>query len=298
MEQNDKIQLFEDKRIRTAWDEEREEWYFSIVDVVAVLTNQPTQRGASNYWAKLKQRLKEEGAEQLLTNCQQLRLTAEDGKKRLTDVADTQQLLRIIQSIPSPKAEPFKLWLAEVGRERIEETIDPELTIERALATYLRKGYTREWINQRLQAIQVRKELTDEWDARGVQKGVEYAILTDEIARAWSGMTTRQYKKLKGLTKENLRDNMSTLELVLNMLAEATTTEISKQREPSSFAENLDIAREGGAAAGDARRAVESRTGVPVITSKSAAQLNQVVTDMIEGVVTEQDDDADPDTKD
>lgn len=298
MEQNDKVQLFEDKRIRTAWDEEKEEWYFSIVDVVAVLTNQPTQRGASNYWAKLKQRLKEEGAEQLLTNCQQLRLTAEDGKKRLTDVADTQQLLRIIQSIPSPKAEPFKLWLAEVGRERIEETIDPELTIERALATYLRKGYTREWINQRLQAIQVRKELTDEWDARGVQKGVEYAILTDEIARAWSGMTTRQYKKLKGLTKENLRDNMSTLELVLNMLAEATTTEISKQREPSSFAENLDIAREGGAAAGDARRAVESRTGVPVITSKSAAQLNQVVTDMIEGVVTEQDDDADPDTKD
>ena len=184
MEQNDKIQLFEDKRIRTAWDEEKEEWYFSIVDVVAVLTDQSTQRGASNYWAKLKQRLKEEGAEQLLTNCQQLRLTAEDGKKRLTDVADTQQLLRIIQSIPSPKAEPFKLWLAEVGREHIEETIDPELTIERALTTYLRKGYTREWINQRLQAIQVRKELTDEWDARGVQKGVEYAILTGEISRA------------------------------------------------------------------------------------------------------------------
>ena len=182
MDKNDKIQLFEDKRIRTAWDEEKEEWYFSIVDVVAVLTDQPTQRGASNYWAKLKQRLKEEGAEQLLTNCQQLKLTAEDGKRRLTDVADTQQLLRIIQSIPSPKAEPFKLWLAEVGRERIEETIDPELTIERALETYLRKGYTREWINQRLQAIQVRKELTDEWDARGVQKGVEYAILTDEIS--------------------------------------------------------------------------------------------------------------------
>ncbi len=298
MDKNDKIQLFEDKRIRTAWDEEKEEWFFSIVDVVAVLTDQPTQRGASNYWAKLKQRLKEEGADQLLTNCQQLKLLSADGKRYNTDVADTQQLLRIIQSIPSPKAEPFKLWLAEVGRERIEETIDPELTIERALETYLRKGYTREWINQRLQAIQVRKELTDEWDARGVQKGVEYAILTDEISRAWSGMTTRQYKKLKGLTKENLRDNMSTLELVLNMLAEATTTEISKQRKPSSFAENMDIAREGGAAAGDARRAVESRTGVPVITSKNAAQLNQVVTDMIEGVVTEQNDNANPDTKD
>ena len=294
----DKIQLFENKHIRTAWDEEKEEWYFSIVDVIAVLTEQTTQRGASNYWAKLKQRLKEEGANQLLTNCQQLKMLSSDGKRYKTDVADTQQLLRIIQSIPSPKAEPFKLWLAEVGRERIEETIDPELTIERALMTYQRKGYTREWINQRLQAIQVRKELTDEWDARGVQKGVEYAILTDEISRAWSGMTTRQYKKLKGLTKENLRDNMSTLELVLNMLAEATTTEISKQREPSSFAENMDIAREGGAAAGDARRAVESRTGVPVITSKNAAQLNQVVTDMIEGVVTEQDDGADPDTKD
>lgn len=294
MEQDDKIQLFEDKRIRTAWDEEREEWYFSIVDVVAVLTDQPTQRGASNYWAKLKQRLKEEGAEQLLTNCQQLKLTAEDGKKRLTDVADTQQLLRIIQSIPSPKAEPFKLWLAEVGRERIEETIDPELTIERALETYLRKGYTREWINQRLQAIQVRKELTDEWDARGVQKGVEYAILTDEISRAWSGMTTRQYKKLKGLTKENLRDNMSTLELVLNMLAEATTTQFSKERQPATFQENLEVARAGGTVAGHARAEIDSQSSTPVITSKNAAQLNQVVTDMIEGVVAEQDDDTEP----
>lgn len=298
MEQNDKIQLFEDKRIRTAWDEEKEEWYFSIVDVVAVLTDQSTQRGASNYWAKLKQRLKEEGAEQLLTNCQQLRLTAEDGKKRLTDVADTQQLLRIIQSIPSPKAEPFKLWLAEVGREHIEETIDPELTIERALTTYLRKGYTREWINQRLQAIQVRKELTDEWDARGVQKGVEYAILTDEISRAWSGMTTRQYKKLKGLTKENLRDNMSTLELVLNMLAEATTTQLSKQRQPSTFQENLQTAREGGEVAGSARKDIEARSGgVPVITSQNAAQLNEVVTDMIEGVSVEQDDGTEPRSK-
>lgn len=247
MGNNDKIQLFEDKRIRTAWDEEKEEWYFSIVDVVAVLTDQPDQRHAAKYWSVLKSRLKTEGSE-LTTNCSQLKLIAEDGKKRMTDVADTQQLLRIIQSIPSPKAEPFKLWLAEVGRERIEETIDPELTIERALATYLRKGYTREWINQRLQAIQVRKELTDEWNARGVQKGVEYAILTDEISRAWSGMTTRQYKNLKGLKKENLRDNMTTLELVLNMLAEATTTEISKQREPSTFVENLNVAREGGAA--------------------------------------------------
>jgi len=294
MEQNDKIQLFEDKRIRTAWDEEKEEWYFSIVDVVAVLTDQPTQRGASNYWAKLKQRLKEEGAEQLLTNCQQLKLTAEDGKRRLTDVADTQQLLRIIQSIPSPKAEPFKLWLAEVGRERIEETIDPELTIERALETYLRKGYTREWINQRLQAIQVRKELTDEWDARGVQKGVEYAILTDEISRAWSGMTTRQYKKLKGLTKENLRDNMSTLELVLSMLAEATTTQFSKERQPATFQENLEVARAGGTVAGHARAEIDSQSSTPVITSKNAAQLNQVVTNMIEGVVAEQDDDTEP----
>ena len=286
MAQNDKIQLFEDKRIRTAWDEEKEEWYFSVVDVVAVLTDQPDARHASTYWAVLKKRLNNEGAGQLLTNCKQLKMTASDGRKRLTDVADTEQLLRIIQSIPSPKAEPFKLWLAQVGRERIEETIDPELTIERALETYLKKGYTREWINQRLQAIQVRKELTDEWDARGVQKGVEYAILTDEISRAWSGMSTRQYKNLKGLKKENLRDNMTTLELVLNMLAEATTTEISKQKSPETFSENLAIAREGGEAAGIARKAVEDRTGVPVITSKNAAQLNQIVTELLEGAAT------------
>ena len=278
-----KIQLFENQRIRTAWDEEKEEWYFSIVDVVGVLTDSvdPTA-----YWRKLKQRLKAEGNE-TVTNCHGLKMTAHDGKKRLTDVADTEQLLRIIQSIPSPKAEPFKLWLAQVGRERIEETIDPELTIERALETYLKKGYTREWINQRLQAIQVRKELTDEWDARGVQKGVEYAILTDEISRAWSGMSTRQYKNLKGLKKENLRDNMTTLELVLNMLAEATTTEISKQKAPSTFSENIAVAREGGEAAGIARKAVEERTGVPVITSKNAAQLNQVVTDLLEGAAAD-----------
>ncbi len=286
MAQNDKIQLFEEKRIRTAWDEEKEEWYFSVVDVVAVLTDQPDARHASTYWAVLKKRLNNEGAGQLLTNCKQLKMTASDGRKRLTDVADTEQLLRIIQSIPSPKAEPFKLWLAQVGRERIEETIDPELTIERALETYLKKGYTREWINQRLQAIQVRKELTDEWDARGVQKGVEYAILTDEISRAWSGMSTRQYKNFKGLKKENLRDNMTTLELVLNMLAEATTTEISKQKSPGTFSENLAVAREGGEAAGIARKAVEERTGVPVITAKNAAQLNQVVTDLLEGATT------------
>ena len=286
MVQNNKIQLFEDKRIRTAWDEEKGEWYFSIVDVVAVLTDQPDQRGASNYWAKLKQRLKEEGADQLLTNCQQLKMKSpKDGKRYNTDVADTEQLLRIIQSIPSPKAEPFKLWLAQVGRERIEETIDPELTIDRALETYLKKGYSREWLNPRLQAIQVRKELTDEWDARGVQKGVEYAILTDEISRAWSGMSTRQYKNLKGLKKENLRDNMTTLELVLNMLAEATTTEISKQKTPENFSENIDIARAGGKVAGDARKAIESQTGVPVITPKNAVQLNRVVTDLLEGTV-------------
>ena len=287
MSQNDKIQLFENKRIRTAWDEEKEEWYFSVVDVVAVLTDQPDARHASTYWAVLKKRLNNEGADQLLTNCKQLKMTASDGRKRLTDVADTEQLLRIIQSIPSPKAEPFKLWLAQIGRERIEETIDPELTIDRALETYLKKGYSREWINQRLQAIQVRKELTDEWDARGVQKGVEYAILTDEISRAWSGMSTRQYKNLKGLKKENLRDNMTTLELVLNMLAEATTTEISKQKAPSTFSENMAVAREGGEAAGIARKAVEERTGVPVITPKNAAQLNQVVTDLLEGAVSD-----------
>ena len=281
--QNDKIQLFEDKRIRTAWDEEKEEWYFSIVDVVAVLTDQPDQRHAAKYWSVLKTRLKKEGSE-LTTNCSQLKMRSADGKRYNTDVADTEQILRIIQSIPSPKAEPFKLWLAQVGRERIEETIDPELTIDRALETYLKKGYSREWINQRLQAIQVRKELTDEWDARGVQKGVEYAILTDEISRAWSGMSTRQYKNLKGLKKENLRDNMTTLELVLNMLAEATTTEISKQKAPETFSENINVARAGGKVAGDARKAIESQTGVPVITSKNSAQLNQVVTNLLEDV--------------
>ena len=281
MARDDRIQLFENKRIRTAWDAEKEEWFFSIVDVVAVLTDQPDQRHAAKYWSVLKTRLKKEGSE-LTTKCSQLKMRSADGKRYNTDVADTEQLLRIIQSIPSPKAEPFKLWLAQVGRERIEETIDPELTIDRALETYLKKGYSREWINQRLQAIQVRKELTDEWDARGVQMGKEYAILTDEITKAWSGMNTRQYKNLKGLKKENLRDNMTTLELVLNMLAEATTTEISKQKAPEGLRENVEVARSGGKVAGDARKAIEQQTGVPVITSKNAVQLNQVVTNLIE----------------
>jgi len=285
MAQNDKIQLFENKRIRTAWDEEKEEWYFSIVDVVAVLTDQPDQRHAAKYWSVLKTRLKKEGSE-LTTNCSQLKMRSTDGKRYNTDVADTEQLLRIVQSIPSPKAEPFRAWLAQVGRERIEETIDPELTIERALETYLKKGYTREWINQRLQAIQVRKELTDEWDARGVQKGVEYAILTDEISRAWSGMS-RQYKNLKGLKKENLRDNMTTLELVLNMLAEATTTQFSKDRKPSTFQENLEVAKAGGQVAGRTRKDIESQSNTPVISPKNAVQLNQVVTDLLEGVTAD-----------
>ena len=281
MENQSAIQLFEDQPIRTAWDEEKEEWYFSVVDVVRVLTEQPDTRHAAKYWSVLKTRIKAEGG-QLTTICSQLKMKSADGKRYLTDVADTEQLLRIIQSIPSPKAEPFKLWLAQVGRERIEETIDPELAIDRALETYLRKGYTREWINQRLQAIQVRKELTDEWQDRGVQKGVEYAILTDEITRAWSGMSTRQYTRLKGLKKENLRDNMTTTELVLNMLAETSTTDISKAEQPQSFSENMDVARKGGEVAGIARKALEERTGKPVITAKNATQLNAIVTALIE----------------
>ncbi|MFR3175834.1 MAG: Bro-N domain-containing protein [Acutalibacteraceae bacterium] len=279
---NDKLQLFENKTIRTVWDEETEEWYFSVVDVVAVLTEQKTQRGASNYWAKLKQRLKEEGADQLLTNCQQLKMTATDGKKRLTDVATTEQLLRIIQSIPSPKAEPFKLWLAEVGRERIEETIDPEQAIDRALETYLKKGYSEEWVHQRVLAIRIRNELTDEWKKRGLEKGKEFAILTDEISRAWSGMTTRQYKRLKGLKKENLRDNMSDLELVLTMLAEASTRDISQAEKPEGFAENQAVARRGGNVAGVARKALEAETGKLVITSQNAADFAQLVGDVVE----------------
>ena len=278
---NDAIQLFEDQPIRSAWDAEREEWYFSVVDVVGVLTDQKDQRGASNYWAKLKQRLKAEGADELLTNCQQLKLKSKDGKRRLTDVADTEQLLRIIQSIPSPKAEPFKLWLAQVGRERIEETIDPEQAIDRALETYLKKGYSEEWVHQRLLAIRIRNELTDEWSKRGVQKGREYAILTDEISKAWSGMTTRQYKDLKGLKKENLRDNMSDLELVLNMLAEASTTGISQAEKPEGMAENLAVAQRGGRVAGNARKELEREMGRPVISAENAKTM-KLVTDIIE----------------
>ena len=280
---NDKLQLFENKTIRTVWDEETEEWYFSVVDVVAVLTEQETQRGASTYWAVLKKRLKDEGADQLLTNCKQLKLKSpKDGKRYLTDVATTEQLLRIIQSIPSPKAEPFKLWLAEVGRERIEETIDPEQAIDRALETYLKKGYSEEWVHQRVLAIRIRNELTDEWKKRGLEKGKEFAILTDEISRAWSGMTTRQYKRLKGLKKENLRDNMSDLELVLTMLAEASTRDISQAEKPEGFAENQAVARRGGNVAGVARKALEAETGKPVITSQNAADFAQLIGDVVE----------------
>ena len=266
MSEQDKIQLFENQKIRTAWDTEKEVWYFSVTDVIAVLTEQPTARGASNYWAKLKQRLKEEGADELLTNCQQLKMIASDGKHRATDVATTEQLLRIIQSIPSPKAEPFRLWLAEVGRERIEETIDPEQAIDRALETYLKKGYDPDWVHQRLLSIRIR----------------EFAILTDEISKAWSGMTTRQYKNLKGLKKENLRDNMSDTELVLTMLAEASTRDISKATKPDGFAENVKVAKRGGNVANVARQQLEAETGHPVITAQNAAQLNAVVTEMIE----------------
>lgn len=289
MTENDKLQMFENQAIRTAWDEEKEEWYFSVVDVVKALTEQSTPRGASNYWAKLKERLKVEGANELLTNCQQLKMKAADGKRRLTDVATTEQLLRIIQSIPSKKAEPFKMWLAMVGRERIEEIIDPELTIERALDTYAKKGYSPEWINQRMQTIRARKELTDAWDAHGVKKGKEYGILTDEVTKAWSGMTTRQYKNHKGLKKENLRDNMSTLELALNMLAEATTTELTNAQNPRGLEENRAVAKQGGKVAGNARKEIESQTGRPVITSDNAQTmlLGNAVVEMIESVAKE-----------
>ena len=286
---DNKIQIFEDKKIRTAWNEETEEWYFSVVDVIAVLTEQDDYQGARNYWKVMKKRLKDEGNE-TVTNCNQLKMVAADGKRRLTDVADTEQLLRIIQSIPSPKAEPFKMWLAQVGRERIEETIDPELAIDRAIETYQKKGYSDEWIHQRILSIRIRNELTSEWDKHGVEKGVEYAILTDEITKAWSGMSTRKYKNLKGLTKENLRDNMSDLELVLNMLAEATTTELSKAHNPQGFEENREIAKRGGSYAGNARKEIEADMGRPVITSKNAAELNAVVTNLIEGIAEDADD--------
>ena len=288
MTENDKLQMFENQPIRTAWDEEQEEWYFSVVDVVAVLTDQPDSRHAAKYWSVLKTRLKNEGSE-LTTNCSQLKMKAADGKRRLTDVANTEQLLRIIQSIPSKKAEPFKMWLAMVGRERIEEIIDPELTIERALDTYAKKGYSPEWINQRMQTIRARKELTDAWDAHGVKKGKEYGILTDEVTKARSGMTTRQYKNHKGLKKENLRDNMSTLELALNMLAEATTTELTNAQNPRGLEENRAVAKQGGKVAGNARKEIESQTGRPVITSDNAQTmlLGNAVVEMIESVAKE-----------
>ena len=277
----DKVQLFENQPIRIAWVEDEEEWYFSIVDVAGVLTE---SKDPTTYWRKLKQRLKEEGNE-TVTNCHALKMTAKDGRKRFTDVANTEQLLRIIQSIPSKKAEPFKMWLAQVGRERIEETIDPELTIDRALETYARLGYDADWINQRLQTIRARKELTDQWKGHGVKQGKEFAILTDEVTRAWSGMSTRQYKNLKGLKKENLRDNMSTLELALNMLAEATTTELTKVHNPQGLDENKTIAKRGGQIAGDARKNIEAETGKPVITSQNAMQLNEAVVGLIENII-------------
>lgn len=276
---NGSIQLFEDQKIRTAWDAEKEEWYFSIIDVISVLTGTANPR---RYWSDLKRKLKAEGANELYEKIVQLKMLSSDGKRYKTDVANTEQLLRIIQSIPSPKAEPFKAWLAMVGKERIEETIDPEQAIDRALDTYLKKGYSEEWIHQRLLAIRIRNELTDEWKKRGVQKGKEYAVLTDEISRAWSGMTTGQYKRLKGLTKENLRDNMTDLELVLTMLAEASTTDISKTAKPQTFEENKQVAKRGGKVAGIARQALEAETGKPVITEKNAFDFQQLVTDIVE----------------
>ena len=277
-EENNSIQSFENKAIRTAWNEEQEEWYFSVTDIVAALTNSADPK---QYIKKMRSRDPELNT-RWGTICTLTAMTASDGKRYRTNAANLQGIFRIIQSIPSPKAEPLKQWLAQVGSERIEETIDPELTIDRALETYEKKGYTREWINQRLQAIQVRKELTDEWKDRGVKQGKEFAILTDEITRAWAGMSTRQYKKLKGLKKENLRDNMTTTELVLNMLAETSTTDISKEEKPETFSENRDVAKRGGNIAGIARKALEQETGKPVISPKNAAQLNRVVTDMIE----------------
>ncbi|WP_373818220.1 BRO family protein [Glaesserella sp.] len=268
------IKLFEGNQIRSVWDNEQEEWYFSVVDVVAVLTESDKPR---DYWYRVKKRMSDEEKSELSTICRQLKLKAPDGKMRETDVADMQGIFRIIQSIPSPKAEPLKLWLAQVGKERIDEIIDPELTIDRALETYLKKGYTREWINQRLQAIQVRKELTDTWLDHGVKEGREFAILTNEISKAWSGMTTREYKDFKGLKKENLRDNMSTLELVLNMLAEATTTELTQIANPQGLDENKKIAQDGGNIAGDTRKAIESKTGQPVITPKNAISFSQLI---------------------
>ena len=279
MENN--IQIFEGKKIRSVWDNEKEEWYFSVVDVVGALTDSVNAR---DYWYKMKKRMTDEEKSELSTICRQLKLKAPDGKMRLTDVADIQGIFRIIQSIPSPKAEPFKMWLAQVGKDRIDEITDPELTIDRALETYLKKGYSKEWINQRLQAIQVRKELTDAWQEHGVKKGIEYAILTDEISKAWSGMATREYKDLKGLKKENLRDNMSTLELVLNMLAEATTTELTNIHNPNGLEENKKVAKRGGAIAGNTRKEIEADTGKSVITAKNAVDFSKLIEDIVKDI--------------
>lgn len=275
---SDDVKIFEGSQIRSVWDNEREEWYFSVVDVIGSLTESNNPR---DYWYRVKKRMSEEERSELSTICRQLKLKASDGKMRLTDVADMQGIFRIIQSVPSPKAEPFKMWLAEVGKERIDEIIDPELTIDRALEGYARKGYSREWINQRLQAIQVRKELTDTWQDHGVKGGNEYAILTNEISKAWSGMTTREYKDFKGLKKENLRDNMSTTELILNMLAETATKDIAEATNPQGLEENKQVAQDGGSIAGDARKSIEARTGKPVITSKNAIDLGQLISDVV-----------------
>lgn len=267
MTKDEAVKIFNWQRVRTHWDEEAEKWYFSIVDVVAILTD---SADPNNYWKVLKSRLIKEGNKSV-TNCNRLKMRSpKDGKYYKTDVADTEQLLRLVQSIPSPKAEPFKLWLAEVGYERLEEAEDPEKSIDRAMEMYLRKGYSKEWVNQRLKSIEIRKDLTDEWDKRGVKKGREYAILTDEITKAWSGLTVKDYKKVKGLKKQNLRDNMTNMELVLNMLAEATTTEISKQEQPDTFEQNQEIAKQGGEIAGTARRQIERKTGKSVVTAKNA----------------------------
>ena len=275
---SDDVKMFEGSQIRSVWDNEREEWYFSVVDVIGSLTESNNPR---DYWYRVKKRMSEEEKSELSTICRQLKLKAPDGKMRLTDVADMQGIFRIIQSVPSPKAEPFKMWLAEVGKERIDEIIDPELTIDRALEGYARKGYSREWINQRLQAIQVRKELTDTWQDHGVKAGNEYAILTNEISKAWSGMTTREYKDFKGLKKENLRDNMSTTELILNMLAETATKDIAEATNPQGLDENKQVAQDGGSIAGDARKSIEARTGKLVITSKNAIDLGRLISDVV-----------------
>ena len=275
---SDDVKIFEGSQIRSVWDNEREEWYFSVVDVIGSLTESNNPR---DYWYRVKKRMSEEERSELSTFCRQLKLKSTDGKSYKTDVADMQGIFRIIQSVPSPKAEPFKMWLAEVGKERIDEIIDPELTIDRALEGYARKGYSREWINQRLQAIQVRKELTDTWQNHGVKAGNEYAILTNEISKAWSGMTTREYKDFKGLKKENLRDNMSTTELILNMLAETATKDIAEATDPQGLEENKQVAQDGGSIAGDARKSIEARTGKPVITSKNAIDLGRLISDVV-----------------